>query len=204
MASRLIIFLVSFFALTLSPGLHAEPSSEQLYYELDRTFPKKEWQTNLNFVYDFNNPYAHLLGGQLGVRRHVSPFVSLGLVGDVFFRVEKQAAQVISNQLNRHNETLLVNKPQFLGAFEVKLIPFIGYVNFADNIWNAEIGPILRAGVSKYEGYDTNLLFGAGLGIDIESRSGFGFHCSIIGDWDKVGDDYLSRIGIRMGPAVKF
>ncbi len=186
-------------------GAFADPTSEELYYELDRTFPKKPMQVDLGFAYDFNNPYLHVMGAQVGVSHSVSPFLNVGLTGDFFSNSQKETYKQIEATLARHNETLTVEKPQFIVAAQAKLIPLIGYVNlFSKDILNAEIGPILRAGVSKYEGRYAGPMFGVGVDVNMEARSGFGLHFSVVADWEKINGDFISRIGIRVGPSFRF
>ena len=81
----------------------------------------------------------------------------------------------------------------------------IGYINlFSKDILNAEIGPIFRAGISQYVGQPIGPLFGVGIDVNLTSKSGFGFHFSVVGDWEKVNADYMSRIGVRVGPSLRF
>ncbi len=198
-------FLISLITLGLQTVAFADPTSEQLYYELDRTFPKKPWQADLAFAYDFNNPFISVLGIQAGLSRSVSPFLNVGVTGDFFSTTPKQIASVIDAQLTRHNETLTVEKPEFVVAAQAKLIPLMGYINlFSKDVLNTEIGPVLRAGVSKYQGRDLGPLFGIGMDVNMESRSGFGMHFSVIADWEKVNGEFMSRIGIRVGPSLRF
>ena len=205
MKSLSFYLLSAFLVLAFSAPAFADPTSEELYYELDRTFPKRPWQFDVGLGYDFNNPYFQVLGAQLAVSRSLSPFLNVGVTGDFFSTSQKQTARVVEAQLTRHNETLTVEKPQFVVAAQAKLIPLIGYVNlFSKDILNAEIGPILRAGMAKYDGRGASPLFGVGVDVNMESRSGFGFHFSIVGDWEKVDGEFISRIGVRAGPSLRF
>lgn len=188
------------------PALPEIPEEESLYYVVESAFTSStllELQASGGF--DFSNPYLNLYSGTLAAFVLLDKSIAVGVEASKFTSGTRASVERLQSDLSYAFQTDFA-KPDWGGSIVFRYTPISGMVNlFAARILQADISLVFKGGAIKYAMQRTLPTFGTGVNVHLGFSSSWGLLFQTIWDWDKpTGESWQSRVGIRLGPTLRF